>query len=150
VRIGADRRRKQSWQSRKRQVGFSLQIHHTHPNSITGDRVESEFTKMAKPDSTPTRAPRGTKPVIQAFFSALNIIPEASRAAVAKAAQMMIRDELKNRRDKGRAVAAKAKAKAKMSKMVTAKRPAKPAKVAPIEEPAVKRRARKAPTPAPE
>ncbi len=108
---------------------------------------ESEFTTMAKADSTPTRAPRGTKPVIQAFFSALNAIPEASRAAVAKAAQMMIRDELKNRRDKSRALAAKAKAKAKASKPGAVKRAAKPAELPPAEAVPVKRRARKAPEP---
>jgi len=64
---------------------------------------------MAKAETT-TRAPRGTKPVSQAFFAALESVPEATRSAVAKAAQAMIRDELKNRRDKAKADAAKAKA----------------------------------------
>ncbi len=35
---------------------------------------------MLKADTTPTRAPRGTKPVIQAFFTALDAVPEAIRA----------------------------------------------------------------------
>ena len=60
-----------------------------------------------------TRAPRGTKPVSQAFFTALEAVPEASRAAVAKAAQVMIRDELKARREKTKAAATKEKARAK-------------------------------------
>jgi len=57
-----------------------------------------------------TRAPRGTRTVSQAFFQALDSVPESARPAVAKAAQIMIRDELKNRRDKLKAAAAKAKA----------------------------------------
>ena len=64
---------------------------------------------MAKAE-TATRAPRGSKPVSQAFFAALDSVPEASRAAVARAAQVMIRDELKLRREKLRASAAKEKA----------------------------------------
>ncbi len=68
---------------------------------------------MLKAETTPTRAPRGTKPVSQAFFTALDAVPEASRAAVAKAAQVMIRDELKARRDKMKAAASKEKARAK-------------------------------------
>ena len=50
---------------------------------------------MLKAAATATRAPRGTKPVSQAFFTALESIPEMSRAAVAKAALTMIRDEMK-------------------------------------------------------
>ena len=65
---------------------------------------------MLKADTTSTRAPRGTKPVSQAFFTALDAVPEASRAAVAKAAQAMIRDELKGRKDKMKVAAAKEKA----------------------------------------
>jgi hypothetical protein len=65
---------------------------------------------MAKTESTSTRAPRGTKPVMAAFFTALDAAPEASRAAIARAAQVMIRDELKARRDKVKAAAAKLKA----------------------------------------
>jgi hypothetical protein len=49
------------------------------------------------PKAPPARArlPRGTKPVIQAFFDALDAIPDASRAEVAKAAHAGIRDALK-------------------------------------------------------
>ncbi len=65
---------------------------------------------MAKTESTAARSPRGTKPVAQAFFSALDTIPEAARAAVAKAAQAMIRDQIKLQREKAKLVAAKAKA----------------------------------------
>jgi hypothetical protein len=67
---------------------------------------------MAKAETAnpAARAPRGTKPVTQAFFAALESVPEATRSAVAKAAQAMIRDELKNRREKLKAAAAKAKA----------------------------------------
>jgi len=65
---------------------------------------------MAKPELTTTRAPRGTKPVMVAFFAALDAAPEASRTAIAKAAQIMIREELKARRDKIKAAAAKLKA----------------------------------------
>lgn len=58
---------------------------------------------MAKAETASTRLPRGTKPVAQAFLAALDSVPEMSRAAVAKAAQTMIRDELKARREKERA-----------------------------------------------
>ena len=67
-------------------------------------------TKMAKTDTTTTRAPRGAKPVSQAFFTALESIPKATRAAVAKAAQAMIRDQIKTQREKVKAIAAKDKA----------------------------------------
>ena len=59
---------------------------------------------MAKTETMSTRSPRGTKPVSDAFFAALESIPTASRAMVAKAAQAMIRDELKTQRDRARAV----------------------------------------------
>lgn len=65
---------------------------------------------MAKAETTTARVPRGTKPVSQAFFTALEAIPEASRAAVAKAAQAMIRDQIKAQREKAKAAAAKEKA----------------------------------------
>ena len=67
---------------------------------------------MAKEDtaSKSTRSPRGAKPVSQAFFEALESIPEATRAAVAKAALAMIRDDLKAMRDKAKSFAAKEKA----------------------------------------
>jgi hypothetical protein len=77
---------------------------------------------MAKTESTSTRAPRGTKPVVAAFFTALDAAPEASRAAIAKAAQVMIRDALKARREKVKATTAKLKARAAA--------PVKPANIA--------------------
>ena len=77
---------------------------------------------MLKPEMTTGRAPRGTKPVSQAFFNALAAVPEATRPAVAKAAQVMIRDELKAQREKTKAIAAKAKAR----KVPAPKRVAKP------------------------
>ena len=84
---------------------------------------------MLKAATTATRAPRGTKPVSQAFFSALETIPEASRAAVAKSALAMIRDEMKTRRDKMKVLAAKEKEKARMAPPAVEK--AAPAKAAP-------------------
>lgn len=56
------------------------------------------------PKATPARArlPRGTKPVIQAFFDALEAIPDTSRAEVAKAAHAGIRDALKAEREKAK------------------------------------------------
>jgi hypothetical protein len=77
---------------------------------------------MIKEQSVSTRLPRGTRPVTQAFFSALDAVPEASRGIVAKAAQTLIRDELKVRREKNKAVTAKTKpvVAAKMPKVVEA------------------------------
>lgn len=99
---------------------------------------------MAKTEAT--RAPRGTKPVSQAFFAALDAVPELTRSAVAKAAQTMIRDELKTRREKVKMAAAKEKAR----KSAPVKKAAKAKAAAPVAEPApAKRRARKvADTPA--
>jgi len=75
--------------------------------------AQERLSRMAKPEATTSRAPRGTKLVSQAFFAALEDIPEASRAAVAKAAQAMIREEIKSQREKARACAASAKQKAR-------------------------------------
>jgi hypothetical protein len=55
---------------------------------------------MAISDTTRSRAPRGTKTLTQAFFSALADIPEDRRDAVARAAQSAIREELQARRVK--------------------------------------------------
>ncbi len=46
------------------------------------------------------RAPRGSRTVSQAFFAALEAIPEARRQEVAKAAQAAIREELKHQQRK--------------------------------------------------
>jgi hypothetical protein len=99
---------------------------------------------MAKAESAAAtgRAPRGTKPVAQAFLSALDSVPEDARAAVAKAAQGMIRDELKNRRDKLKAAAAKDKARGPGTPKRQPKTPA-PEGAKPVAAKPVKRRSRK-------
>ena len=89
---------------------------------------------MLKADTAAVRAPRGTKPVSQAFFTALESVPEASRSAVAKAAQVMIRDELKTRREKLKIAAAKEKARQPVAAKATATKPA-------AAKPAAKKRA---------
>ncbi len=86
----------------------------------------------------PARLPRGVKPVARAFFTALDTVPDASRTAVAKAAQAMIRDQLKLRRDKLREAAAKEKARRPAAAKPS---PAKVGKPAAPTKP--KRRARK-------
>src|SRR5689334_1536028 len=65
---------------------------------------------MPKASNDRARLPRGTKPVIQAFFDALDAIPEASRAEVAKAAQAGIRDALKVEREQAKEERASEKA----------------------------------------
>jgi hypothetical protein len=58
---------------------------------------------MANSETSRSRAPRGTMNVTDAFFAALNELPELRRAEVAKAAQLAIRDSLKLTRDKAKA-----------------------------------------------
>jgi hypothetical protein len=58
-----------------------------------------------------TRAPRGTKILAQAFFSAADAIPEAQRDGVVKAALALIRDQLKEVREKAKVAKEKVKAK---------------------------------------
>jgi hypothetical protein len=57
---------------------------------------------MARNAAATTRAPRGTKVLAQAFFSAAGGIPEAQRAAVIKAALAAIREQLKDVREKAK------------------------------------------------
>jgi hypothetical protein len=64
---------------------------------------------MAKVATPSNRLPRGTKPVVQAFLEALERIPQASRSAVARAAQTLIRDELRVDREKQKAISAESK-----------------------------------------
>jgi carnitine O-acetyltransferase len=104
--------------------------------TITIDRILESHIIMAKADVS-TRAPRGTKPVVQAFFSAVDAIPEASRSAVTKAALLMIRDEMKVQRDKMKATAVKVKAAAAKAKAATPK-PAKAPKAAAPKAPPAK------------
>jgi len=80
------------------------------------------------------RAPRGTKTLKQAFFSAADSVPEAQRGAVVKAALAAIRDEL--RAGKERARIAKGKLKAKTAKPTAAKLVAKPVKKTSLKKPA--------------
>jgi len=110
-------------------------------DTVTDDHLQESSVAMPKTPSPSTRAPRGSKPVSQAFFTALDAVPETSRAVVAKAAQGMIKDELKARLEKTKALAAKNKAsapaKAKRAAMPDAKpatakrRGRKPAEVSP-------------------
>ncbi len=50
---------------------------------------------LSAPAPARQRAPRGSRTVSQAFFAALDSIPEARREEVAKAAQAAIKEELK-------------------------------------------------------
>ena len=84
---------------------------------------------MAKADTGSARAPRGSKVVTQAFFTALDAVPAPQQAAVGKAAQTMIRDEFKTRREKASAAAAKLKARTPAKRAAPAK--AAPRKAAP-------------------
>jgi hypothetical protein len=62
---------------------------------------QEDLTSMAKA-ATSSRAPRGTKVLTQAFFSAAEEIPEGQRDAVVKAAFVAIRDTLKEAREKAK------------------------------------------------
>jgi hypothetical protein len=64
---------------------------------------------MARNATATTRAPRGTKVLTQAFFSAAGGIPEAQRAGVIKAALAAIRDQLKDVREKAKIAKVKAR-----------------------------------------
>ena len=91
---------------------------------------------MAIKEDARTRAPRGTKNVTQAFFEALDGIPENQQAAVATAALVGIRDEVKARRLKGKEAAARAKAKAPAKTKASARTKATPARKAKKAAPA--------------
>jgi hypothetical protein len=69
------------------------------------------------------RAPRGTRTVAQAFFQAIDEIPEDRRADVMKAALSLIRDQIKEAREKARA----AKQKGAGARQPAKKQPAKKA-----------------------
>ena len=102
---------------------------------------------MLKAATTPIRAPRGAKPVSQAFLTALDAVPEPSRAAVARAAMSMIRHELKARNEKMKTAAAKAKENARTPtpvKLAAAKTPAAKSNGAHPIATSIKRRNRKA------
>ena len=57
---------------------------------------------MAQTATVTSRAPRGTKVVVAAFFTAVDEIPQVQREGVVKAALTMIRDRLKDARDKAK------------------------------------------------
>ncbi len=80
---------------------------------------------MAMKEDARTRAPRGTKNVTQAFFDALEGVPENQQDAVISAALAGIRDEVKTRRLKRREAAVKARAKTVARKKAPATRAAK-------------------------
>jgi hypothetical protein len=94
----------------------------------SGIRLE-RTVNMAK-DTGTTRAPRGTKPVVAAFFSALNEVPEPQRAAVTKAAVASIRSEIKANHGKR----AKASPKAKVPARIVRKAAASEKKAAPVKK----------------
>jgi hypothetical protein len=86
---------------------------------------------MPVKETVASRAPRGTKTLTHAFFSAADGIPESQRGAVVKAALAAIRDQLKEDREKMKV--AKAKATVKGTKTPSAVRP-KSAAAAPKKE----------------
>lgn len=100
---------------------------------------------MAMKDDVRARAPRGTKTVTQAFFVALDDVPDNQQTAVANAALAGIRDALKVRKLKAKEAAARTKAKAPAKSKAPSARAAKPAPAArrappaPTRQPAVKK-----------
>jgi hypothetical protein len=90
---------------------------------------------MAMSATATARAPRGTKILAQAFFTAADAVPEAQRDGVVKAALALIREQLKDARDKAKVAKEKLKAKG-------AKGPA--TRKAPGRKKAAARRGRKA------
>jgi hypothetical protein len=67
---------------------------------------------MAKTDSVASKAPRGAKPVMQAFIAKLDSFPDLTRAAIARSAIAMVQSELKLRREKVKIAAVKDKERA--------------------------------------
>jgi hypothetical protein len=102
----------------------------------------SPYLIMVLADDKRSRAPRGSRPVTQAFLTALEAVPETSRASVAKAAMVMIRDVLKTSKPTRAPAAAKAKkARAKTGAVRKVRKARAAAKLAaPPEPPAVKKR----------
>lgn len=93
-----------------------------------------------------TRAPRGTKILIRAFFDAADQIPESQRAEVVKAAFGGIREQMAAMREKQKA--AKLKACGTTAKTPKKAVPAKKGATRPSAKPAA-RKARLAATPEP-
>ena len=80
------------------------------------------------------RAPRGTRTIAQAFFQAVEEIPEDRRADVVKAALSLIRDQIKDARGRKRAPQSKKRAGPKQpAKKAASCKQAKRAAAAPDE-----------------
>jgi hypothetical protein len=98
--------------------------------------VNKENETMALQATAKSRAPRGTKILTQAFFSAADNIPDAQRPTVIKAAIAAIRDELREHREKAKVAKAKSKGtstkKTAVKAPVRAKAATKMAKKAPV------------------
>jgi hypothetical protein len=105
---------------------------------------------MAMKAEATSRAPRGTKVLMKAFFTAADEIPGPQRDAVVRAALAGIRDELKAVREKGNAAKAKTHASDARApkKAAPPKRAAK--KAAAVKPVAKKARAKPAPTRTPD
>jgi hypothetical protein len=101
---------------------------------------------MAISETKSSRAPRGSRPVTQAFMTALESVPETSRSAVAKAAMAMIRDELRVAKGNMKLAAAKDRANAATTRK---KRKASVKVAAPEPAPAMKKRRGRRPASAP-
>ena len=97
------------------------------PRKWIRSRSERNEKTMAIKEVSRPRVPRGTKSVTQAFFEALDGIPDSQQAAVISAALAGIRDEVKARHLKRRENAAKANAKAVAKKAAAKKAAAKKA-----------------------
>ncbi len=69
---------------------------------------------MAISAASRPRAPRGTKILTQAFFAALNDIPEIQQEAVAKAALVAVKEQLQLRRQKAKLLSARTPANARL------------------------------------
>jgi len=100
--------------------------------SLTVSTTTKDSKTMPVKATVATRAPRGTKTLTQAFFSAADGIPESQRGAVVKAALAAIRDQLKQDREKVKV----AKAKVRGAKTPSAVR-SKLAAVAPKRQPVI-------------
>src|SRR3954468_11322174 len=76
---------------------------------MSAPHKQEDLTSMAKAAAS-SRAPRGTRTLTQAFFSAAEEIPDGQRDGVVKAAFAAIRDTLKEAREKAKTAKTKAKA----------------------------------------
>jgi hypothetical protein len=91
------------------------------PRHCGTDCINRDVNSMAVKATATTRAPNGTKTLVQAFFAAADDIPEPRRDAVVKAALAAIRDQIKDAREQQKV--AKANARAKAGKAAAGRRP---------------------------